>query len=749
MLQKRKKIELLLAFIIINTCFLAFLLVWAKRQEINQKTLYSEIVAIHSVEDYFKFSEKVASGVDYQNCLISLESDLDFSGIENISPIGNENTSFAGVFDGNSHVIFGMYMNLPEQNCGMFGNLNGIVKNLQMKECVFYGKTVGAIAAETYNGAILNCYVDAEVQGEQSGTVVGKLHGNLWNCVLVSGEAVGELKKGSVEQVYYHENVDVEALNANLTFLSGYYDEYSFYPWEYTEGQVFSVKKADLLETLTARLEIKGKELNIHGYYSGNDRSWCFVLPAGFYGEKLTIQAKTSGGGYEQFYRNHSEEEIIFQWGDHSYPIRFLSAENIDTLYVSLEKQKDLSYVQEHKKEENPSILTIIDQEGRVFDRSIKGFYGHGNDSWAVEKKSYNLKLNEPADLLGIGADEDFSLLACYRDNSLMCYCTTTELCKELGFDFAPQFRLVNLYVQGEYAGVYFLAEKVELDENRINIDNSYESLKKENHNYLQGFELQEWKDSGSKAERYYYKTEKEPKDLTGGYLLEADIVDYEPEESRFVSERGIPLTMKRARYSSEAQVNYIADFWQEFEDALFAENGINEIGKHYTEYIDLESFAMQWLIYELVQEGSMSSSIYFYKESNVTGDGLLHACFPWDMEHSYIMSENVQNIWNLTEKSETLYGYWKAFAKHEDFMQELSRVWKERFVPAIDTMIAEESIVTESGMKNLRWYEEQMEQMSHLENSRWRKMNPQNRCQINREFLQLRKEILSRWLAE
>ena len=142
----------------------------------------------------------------------------------------------------------------------------------------------------------------------------------------------------------------------------------------------------------------------------------------------------------------------------------------------------------------------------------------------------------------------------------------------------------------------------------------------------------------------------------------------------------------------------------------------MNSLGKHYTEYIDTESFAMQWLLYELVQEGSMSSSIYFYKESDVTGDGLLHACFPWDMEHSYVLSEKNGQLWNITEKAETLYGYWKKFYEHEDFRVELRRVWEEKFLPAIHAMTVEEAIETVNGMKNLRWFEERIAALDKLE---------------------------------
>ena len=74
---------------------------------------------------------------------------------------------------------------------------------------------------------------------------------------------------------------------------------------------------------------------------------------------------------------------------------------------------------------------------------------------------------------------------------------------------------------------------------------------------------------------------------------------------------------------------------------------------------------------------------------------------------------------------------------------------WEEKFVPAIEQMIDETVNMTKSGVSNLRWYEEHIASASIMETSRWRKMNPYNRCQTIREFLNIRKEALSVLLVE
>lgn len=702
---------------------------------------------IYTPEDFLEFTEKVNSGNDYRNCEVSLQANLDFFGYENLVPIGTageDGRSFCGIFNGNGYSISGVTMEHPGDYAGLFVNLGGIVKNLQVKDSTFSGSVCGVVATDTFEASVLNCYVDVRSSGEIAGTFAGILNGKLRNCVSSSDVFAGEIQEGKLECCYQIDYAEFAELNKNLAHLSGYYEDTDFCLWE--DGAL-STNRADLLENLIARLNVKGVELKLSGYYSKNRQSWCFTLPATYGKEAVFLEAGTSKGGYQGFSRNPEEETMIFTWEDRYYPIEFLCDDNIVSVYVTLHKQKDLDYVHKNKEEEIPGILTVLDENGQLSYVEVKGFYGHGNDSWFAEKKSYNLKLESYVDLLNMGANDDFALLSGYRNGSLMNYVVTNELTEELGYTYAPEFRLVNLYVAGEYAGVYFLVEKLELDKNRIEIDSVYENAKMENISRIDSFEYCFWEDEDGSASRYFYNIDENPNDITGGYLLEADNMDYAPDDSRFVSNYGLSFTLKRAKYSSKQQVDYIADYWQEFEDALFAENGYNSYGKHYSEYIDMESFAMQWLYYELSRDRSLNSSIYFYKESNITGDGLLHACYPWDVEHSYLKERLSNKLW-LAERAVSN-GFWMEIYKHKDFQEMLCKVWSEKYIPAIEKIINEEPKEYESGLKNLKWYQEHVVGIQQLENSRWENMYPWNRCGEIREFMEIRSGALSKYFNE
>jgi len=751
MQDKYKKIVCLCTKVIVISIAIIFIISNLNKEEFaqvsqsNNTVLHMIIEEIYTEEDYIAFAESVNGGNYYQNCEVSLQADLDFSEYDNLIPIGTvgeEGQSFCGIFNGNGHTISGVTIERPGDYAGLFINLGGIVKNLQVKDSIFSGHVCGVIATDTIEAAVLNCYVDVQVSGKYTGTIVGILDGKLRNCVSTSYIFVGELKEGQIEHCYQSHQAKFDELNRNLVHVSGYYDDTDFCLWE--NGHL-SANKADLLETLIARLNVRGEEIKLFSYYSKSRQSWCFTLPASHGNEMLFFEAETSNGGHQNFSINPEEETMIFTWENRYYPIDFLCADNIESVFVTLQKQKDLSYVHNNKTEEIPGVLTVIDRDGNTFSTEVKGFYGHGNDSWASEKKSYNLKLETYTDLLGMGNNDDYVFIAGYRNDSLMSYVATNELSKELGFAYAPEFRLVNLYVAGEYIGVYFLAEKLEIDQNRIDIESVYENAKKECTARLDSFEYNFWNDEQGRAQRYFYNVNENPKDITGGYLLEADNMDYAEDDSRFVSNHQLSLTLKRSKYSSKEQVDYIADYWQAFEDGLFSEDGYNAAGHHYSEYIDIESFAMQWLYFELAQEISVSSSIYFYKESDITGDGLMHACFPWDVEHSYVEKRLSEELWMVERTG--FKRYWQQIYKHEDFQRELRKVWNEKYVPAIQKMISEEPMEYESGLKNLKWYQENIVGIHFLENSRWETMYPWNRCDEISEFMKVRMNALTKCL--
>lgn len=95
---------------------------------------------------------------------------------------------------------------------------------------------------------------------------------------------------------------------------------------------------------------------------------------------------------------------------------------------------------------------------------------GRGNSTWKWEKKPYKIKLSEKAEVLGLAANKDWILLANYADKSLMRDSVAYDMARELDFIWTPSQYPVDLFINGEYQGVYSIGESMEVGKNRVNI---------------------------------------------------------------------------------------------------------------------------------------------------------------------------------------------------------------------------------------------------------------------------------------
>ncbi|MBQ4626272.1 MAG: CotH kinase family protein, partial [Clostridia bacterium] len=104
----------------------------------------------------------------------------------------------------------------------------------------------------------------------------------------------------------------------------------------------------------------------------------------------------------------------------------------------------------------------------------------------------------------------------------------------------------------------------------------------------------------------------------------------YADEISGFVTNGNQPFTMKSPEYASKAQMGYISDYYQRFEDAVFSETGKNAKGEDYKDLADFDSLVSYYLVSEWA--GNMDSgltSTYFFKPA---GDKL-YAGPMWDYD--------------------------------------------------------------------------------------------------------------------
>ena len=283
--------------------------------------------------------------------------------------------------------------------------------------------------------------------------------------------------------------------------------------------------------------------------------------------------------------------------------------------------------------------------QGGTFD--LEYIRGRGNSTWSADKKPYKVKLDKKADLFGMGANKHWVLLANRYDNSLLRNKLTYWMGDKLGMEFTPQCVFVDVVMNGDYLGSYYLCEQIRVGDSRVAID-----------------DLEDEPDA----------TE-EPA-ITGGYLLSMDssglwdFVDFEDDAvlvngnvdfatqiglSGFTSasqsqapsyintDHDMSFFVESPEFTGEpnlTQLNYIKDYLNKTEAAIYGSGFKDTAGKGYADYLDVDSAVDYYWMQELAMNGDAygSGSTYLYKKRYVEGDptrdGKLYWGPLWDFDY-------------------------------------------------------------------------------------------------------------------
>lgn len=95
--------------------------------------------------------------------------------------------------------------------------------------------------------------------------------------------------------------------------------------------------------------------------------------------------------------------------------------------------------------------VRILSDTGTELLQAPTEIRGRGNTTWGMPKKPYRLKFEQASSVLGMPAERDWALLANYADKSLVRGKLATEIGEQVGFDYTPRSRFVELYFNDEY----------------------------------------------------------------------------------------------------------------------------------------------------------------------------------------------------------------------------------------------------------------------------------------------------------
>lgn len=114
-----------------------------------------------------------------------------------------------------------------------------------------------------------------------------------------------------------------------------------------------------------------------------------------------------------------------------------------------------------------------LDGKGQYSHYSGTGkIRGRGNSTWEwYDKKPYKIKLDEKSKLVGLEKAKNWNLLANYRDVTDLMNAVAFEAARCLGMPYTNHTRFVEIFLNGDYIGLYQLTEKIEVGNNRVDID--------------------------------------------------------------------------------------------------------------------------------------------------------------------------------------------------------------------------------------------------------------------------------------
>ena len=153
---------------------------------------------INTVEDLQAFRDYVNNGNNCAGNTFKLTADIDLSGVENFTPIGNGENYFAGTFDGNDHIIRNLKIETSGNNeASLFASLGnssnrvGTIQNVKLLNANIKGYGAGGLVSYNY-GTIKDCFVDSTVSGSGSA-----------RAIIYSNSSAN-----TVRNCYYHSNAD-------------------------------------------------------------------------------------------------------------------------------------------------------------------------------------------------------------------------------------------------------------------------------------------------------------------------------------------------------------------------------------------------------------------------------------------------------------------------------------------------------------------------------------------------------------
>ena len=370
-----------------------------------------------------------------------------------------------------------------------------------------------------------------------------------------------------------------------------------------------------------------------------------------------------------------SEKEYNKIFSEEDIPIIRISTPNKEEVTVKTYKSASLQLELNERYASYTS--TYTDEGGGDIQIRCRGNSTYGmSDMRAKNKWSYKIKLDSKADMLGMGESRHWYLLANWFDVTAMRNKLAYDLSGSLGMTYTESTWVI-VYFNDEYRGLYSLVESVRIDEGRIEtfdweefaedtadlyaLKNSLSDEDRSNLREAMKNDLS-WITTKKIKVKYYpasvntanggiYTMLEKNYDLTGyfdpnsiditsGYLIEYD-GRLDTDGTSWRTNNGIPVmpVSPENLETNEKMYSYVRTLIQDFENALSSPTFHNSKGKHYSEYVDVDSlvdFWMIWTVFNNIEFGYLS--LFYYIDD---GKIVFGPCWDFDNASGNIVTLN------------------------------------------------------------------------------------------------------------
>ena len=226
-------------------------------------------------------------------------------------------------------------------------------------------------------------------------------------------------------------------------------------------------------------------------------------------------------------------------------------------------------------------------------------------------KKPFKLKLGKKQSMLGMTKSKHFALLAHADDQrGYLKNFVGFNLGKRIGLPWTPAQQPVEVIINGDYRGLYFLTESIRIDEERVNIAELDDNVS-------------------------------DPTLASGGYLVELD--NYDEENQIRLEEKScveghyldvLRVTWDTPEEYSDLQKRFVTEQFSAMNDA------VGDNSDRLWSYLDLDDAARYYIVEEIISHTeSYHGSTYLFRDRGT--DQKWHFSPLWDCGNAFSGPDN------------------------------------------------------------------------------------------------------------